>query len=94
MERDVIWKKFRNNSGSGAGPQPLVELFGERRVLLEHHQGVLAYGKQEVRIKVRYGQVRVWGTGLCLSRMTAEQLVVCGHIGGVELLRNGGGGCE
>lgn len=91
MERDPIWKRTRNSSTGMAEPQPLVEVFGQRRVLLEHHQGVLAYGKQEVRIRVKYGQVRVWGSGLCLSRMTAEQLVICGCIGGVELLKNGGG---
>ncbi len=69
---------------------PLVELVGDRRVLIEHHQGVVAYGPREIWVQVRFGRLRIWGEQLCLHKMSAEQLVICGRIGGVEWLRQGG----
>lgn len=67
--------------------QPLVELAGDRRVLIEHHQGVIQYGKEQICVKVRYGTVLVTGCGLELARMTKEQLVICGRIDSVTLNR-------
>ena len=66
---------------------PLVELAGERRVLIENHGGVTEYGGEEIRVKVAYGQVCVCGMGLELARMTREQLVITGRIDGITLLR-------
>ena len=69
---------------------PLVEICGDQRVLIEHHQGVVAYGDCEICVKVRYGILSVIGTRLTLARMTREQLVICGCVDGVRLLRKGG----
>lgn len=68
---------------------PLVELAGDRRVLIERHQGVIQYGKEQICVKVRYGCVTVIGCGLELARMTKEQLIICGRIDGVRLERRG-----
>ena len=70
---------------------PLVEISDDRRVLIEHHRGVIAYGCCEICVRVRYGTVAVSGTGLTLARMTKEQLVICGCIESVRLQRIGGG---
>jgi len=67
--------------------QPLVELAGERRVLIENHRGVTHYSGDMICVKVRYGHVRVCGDGLSLSRMTNRQLVISGRIDSVTLLR-------
>ena len=69
---------------------PLVEISGDCRVLIEHHQGVVAYGCQEICVRVRYGVVSVCGCGLNLARMTKEQLVICGRIDSVRLIKRGG----
>lgn len=71
---------------------PLVEITGTRRVLIENHMGVVAYGCDEIRIRVRYGMLAVCGSSLNLARMSKEQLVICGCINGVQLFRNGGTG--
>lgn len=71
---------------------PLVELWGTGRVLIEHHMGVIAYGCEEIRIRVRYGILAVCGSSLRLARMSREQLVICGCVDGVQLFRNGGVG--
>ena len=70
---------------------PLVEISDDRRVLIEHHQGVIAYGCCEICVRVRYGTLSVNGSRLTLARMTKEQLVICGCIESVRLQRTRGG---
>ena len=87
---DRIRKLTEQNTDRTGPGLPLVEIAGDRRVLIEHHRGVVAYGPCEILVRVKYGQVRVTGSGLCLAKMSAEQLVICGRIGSVELLKTGG----
>lgn len=69
--------------------QTIVELAGDRRVLIENHFGVKAYGREQIIVKVKYGYVCVCGCGLELLRMSREQLVIRGRIDGVTLQRRG-----
>lgn len=66
---------------------PLIELAGDRRVLLENHLGVKAYGRDRIVVKVKFGTVCVCGEDLEMARMSRDQLVICGRIGGVSLHR-------
>ncbi len=66
---------------------PLIEIAGERRVLIENHRGVIEYGSQTIRVKVKYGQVCICGSGLELARMTRGQLVISGRVDAVQLIR-------
>lgn len=68
---------------------PLVELAGDRRVLIENHGGVTEYGSCRIQVQVRYGQIAVCGRDLQLARMTREQLVISGKIDSVTLCRRG-----
>lgn len=67
--------------------QPLVELFGERRVLIEHHCGVTEYGRERIQVRMKYGYLTVCGSCLELARMTGEQLVITGRIDSINLIR-------
>lgn len=69
--------------------QPVVEIAGDRRVLIENHFGVKEYSRERITVKVKYGFVSVCGCRLELMRMTREQLVICGQIDGVTLQRRG-----
>lgn len=73
--------------GENPPGQPIVELAGDRRVLIERHMGVVAYGADQICVKVPYGMVRIEGCGLELGRMTKEQLVISGRIDSVTLCR-------
>lgn len=66
---------------------PLIEIAGERRVLIENHRGVIEYGSQTIRVKVKYGQVCICGSGLELACMTRGQLVISGRVDAVQLIR-------
>lgn len=69
--------------------QPIVEVAGDRRVLIENHFGVKAYSREQIVVKVKFGFVCVCGCGLELMRMTKEQLVIRGRIEGITLQRRG-----
>ena len=66
---------------------PLIEIAGERRVLIENHRGVIEYGTQTIRVKVKFGQICICGSGLELTKMTKGQLIICGRVNAVQLIR-------
>ena len=67
--------------------QPLLEVLGDRRVLIENHKGVVEYCRERIAIRMAYGQIVVCGSGLELARMSKEQLVILGRIDGLTLCR-------
>lgn len=72
----------------GALPgSPILELAGDRRILIEHHFGVKEYGRERITVNMKYGQVVILGTELEILRMTKDQLVICGRVSGISLQR-------
>ena len=67
--------------------QPVVEIAGDNRVLIENYFGVLEYSPLRIGIRVKYGTVTVCGCALELRRMTKEQLIIAGRIESVALQR-------
>lgn len=67
--------------------QVIVEIAGDNRVLIEHHQGVREYTSEQISICVRYGLVKVCGSELELRFMTKEQLIITGRVDSVILNR-------
>lgn len=66
---------------------PLIEIAGDRRVLIEHHCGVTEYGCHRISVRVRRGLICVTGQGLELTRMSKELLIITGRIEAVQLSR-------
>lgn len=66
---------------------PVVEIAGQRRVLIENHMGVSQYGMECICVKVKFGQVKVSGDCLELAGMTKGRLMIVGRIDRVELIR-------
>lgn len=67
--------------------QPIVELFGDGRLLIEHHRGVTEYGRERICVRVGYGHLCICGCKMELARMTEAQLVITGRIDSVTLDR-------
>lgn len=76
--------------GETAPGQSLVEILGDRRVLLENHCGVTKYSETEICVKVRNGQIQISGCELRLMKMTKQQIIICGRIDAVSLFRGVG----
>ena len=67
--------------------QPIIEIAGDCRVLIENHHGVAAYGREKILVNVKYGSVCICGCNLEMMHMTKEQLVIYGRIDSVSLQR-------
>ena len=66
---------------------PIVELAGDRRVLIENHRGVTEYGMERICVKVNYGILCISGCEMELAQMTKDQLVITGQIESVMIQR-------
>lgn len=91
-KRRQIWERLADGADLAAEPlpgQPIVEIAGDRRVLIENHYGVKEYSREKIAVKVKYGFVCICGCNLELIRMTKEQLVISGRIDTVSLIRRG-----
>ena len=90
--REDILQRLRTSDAVLEGATsvlPLVEITEDRRVLIEHHKGVIGYGCEEIRVKVAFGEIAVCGNALRLARMTGAQLVILGRITEVRFVRCG-----
>lgn len=67
--------------------QPILEIAGDRRVLIENHSGVIQYTGEKICVKVGYGSIAVLGCGLHLQQMTKARLIISGRIDSVLLVR-------
>ena len=65
----------------------VVEIAGYQRILIENHRGVIQYSREQISVRVKFGQIIINGSGMTLAQMTGFRLVICGCIDGVTLLR-------
>lgn len=63
---------------------PLIELCGNRQVLVENHRGVKEYGTERVLVRLHRGCLVIRGRDLVLRRMERRTLVITGHVDGVD----------
>ena len=76
-------------SGEPVPGYPLVEISGDRRVLIENHLGITQYSREEICVKAKFGWISVCGGCLELVCMSREQLIISGKIEQVKLIRRG-----
>lgn len=76
--------------GESVPGQTVAELLGERRVLIENHGGVTEYGRERIRVRVKYGELWVCGSCLEMMKMTSSQLVITGCVDSICLKRRQG----
>lgn len=66
---------------------PIVEIAGDSRLLVERHNGVVEYGTEQIRIRVKYGILQINGCGLELRQMTKQLLIISGRIDCIRIHR-------
>ena len=71
--------------------QPLLEVCGCHRVLVENHGGMIEYGTERIGIRVKFGVVLIVGQDLHICRVMEKQLVISGNIVSIHLERGGCG---
>lgn len=85
-----FWDRMMQGFDLDAEPlpgQPLLELVGTQRILIENHCGLAEYGDKLMRVKVRKGSICICGKELGLVQMSRERLIICGCIESVHLIR-------
>lgn len=90
MKNRNYWNRIAGAVQLPGEPLPglsLIEIAGDCRVLIERHQGVLRYDRQQICIKSKFGCIVVCGCNLTLMEMTQAQLVITGKIESVMLKR-------
>lgn len=90
MEKKDWMRRIVDDIGLDSESVPgvsVIELAGDRRVLVERHEGVTEYSRERISFKVPFGLVRVCGCGLELMKMTKGQLIITGRIDSIQLHR-------
>ena len=64
---------------------PVVEIHGTTEAVILNHQGVLAYGSEEILVASSIGTVSLEGEGMEIFRMNRERIVLHGRIRLVNL---------
>lgn len=85
-----FWERLTEETDFSEGSLPgqsIIEIAGDRRVLIENHLGIKMYGCERIVVKMKFGTICVCGAGLEMARMSREQLVIRGRIDGVNLQR-------
>jgi sporulation protein YqfC len=80
-------EKMMNRLDEPVPGETLVELYGGRRVLIEHHRGIIAYCREKIQIRGKHHVLCIQGSCMEISRMSADVLVVSGKIDGIFLVR-------
>ena len=65
--------------------QPLVEIIGKRRVLIENHSGITEMSNDRITASNDGGTIVITGKNLQLVMMSVDQIVVAGQIESVLL---------
>ena len=71
MEQDPFNDIFRDS---------LIELLGDRRILIENHKGISSYDPCRIDLCVSYGVIEVWGQNLTISYISQDRVVIHGKI--------------
>ena len=87
MQRDSVWRRLTEDL-SAMISQPVVEIIGTGRVLVENHKGISRYETECIAVRTAYGALMIIGSDMELVQITPEQLVISGKISGISL--NGG----
>ena len=62
----------------------IIEIYGNRRVLIDGHCRVLQYGCECIWLRNDNRIVRICGSGLCVVELSGSRAVITGCISGVS----------
>ncbi len=81
------WSKTVQPQAESLPLQPILELCGDCRILIENHTGVTVYEPQRIQVRVKFGEYAILGADLRLCKMQDHQLVILGRIEEILVIR-------
>lgn len=82
MQRAVLSAEL---SGEPIGGTPLIEILGDKRVLIENHKGIRCYSCNIVSVNTNCGCICIDGEHLEIVNMTKQRLVIMGKVRSITL---------
>lgn len=61
-----------------------VTVTAAKRLMIEGHRGILAYGNEHIAVGATRGRIHIFGTALSLGAMSSDTLIISGNISSVE----------
>ena len=83
-------EKMMHSFGAGGEPmmgQPILEVIGDCRVLIENHHSICEYGQERIAVRTKIGLIYIYGQHLILRFISKERLVITGNIDTIQLQR-------
>jgi sporulation protein YqfC len=68
------------------GSMPLIEMTGNRRIVIEGSTGILLYESECIKINTNKMVISFSGRGLCVKCITSSCVEVAGFITGIEFM--------
>ena len=93
-EKKRILQRLLDSSGleeEGIPGQSVVELLGDRRVLVENHRRIIEYDLNRICLQLNCGAIQIVGCNLRLRAMTGRKLLITGKIDRIEVCRGRSG---
>ena len=81
------WMQSADLDGMPLPNLPIAEIVGDRRILIEYHQGIVHYSPESICVLTKLGQFWIEGSGLELAKMSKHQLIIVGTIDFVKIQR-------
>lgn len=66
---------------------PIIEIFGDSRVLIEGHCVVTQYSGSQIALRNGRGTICVSGCDLCMAELSRTQLIITGRIEGISIAK-------
>lgn len=68
---------------------PIIEIYGNKRLLIEGRCSVIDYCESCIKLKNTYGNVCILGRNLIMSELTQQQMIIVGEIDNLSISRGG-----
>lgn len=83
--REGKWKCNRILEAVPSLRCPLTEISGNHRVLIENHNGIIAYSSVSICICTAIGTIRIEGDNLEIKCISKDRVIIAGNICSVGL---------
>lgn len=67
--------------------EPIIEVYGDRRILIEGCCAVLQYAGNCIKLRNSCGIVCIVGCDLCMSEITKTQTIITGKVENISICR-------
>ncbi|MGL4818886.1 MAG: sporulation protein YqfC [Bacilli bacterium] len=65
---------------------PRMTMVGQLHIYVENHRGLLAFSENEVRLRLKSGQLRIRGEGFVIKNILRDEMLLEGKIVDVTFL--------